>query len=170
MKNKLVSIKKIIEKEVGFRIDTRNKKREVTYARAVYCAVARGLDNGGRPMSLEPIGSVINRNYATVLHNVRVVFPFAMEDRSFRLLYDTLKDMFNDPKGVVTDEQKIRNTYEKIVELEKENEALKHKLFLIRKEGSKFDNMVDGLNKEELDEVYERLGLMVRSIKSRVYI
>ena len=170
MKNKLTSIKRIIEKEVGFRIDTPNRKREATYARAIYCAVARGLNEGGRPTSLELVGSVINRNYATVLHSLKVVLPFAMEERSFRLLYETLSDMFSDPKGVVTNEQKIKNTYDKIVELEKENEALRHKLMLIRKEGSKFDSIVDNLNKEELDEVYERLELMVRSIKSRVYI
>jgi len=170
MKNRLVSIKKAIEDQIGHRIDTPSRKREITYGRAVYCAIARGIDDKGRPVSLESIGKVINRDHATVRHNIQVIFPFAIEDSSFRRLYDTLRDVYNDPKEVVSETSKLRGAYDKIINLEKDNEALKYKLTLVQRDSSMFDKLTEGLSKEEMEEVYERLDLMVKSIKSRVYL
>lgn len=170
MKNKLQSIKKVIEGEIGHRIDTPNRKREITYARAVFCAVARGIDDKGRAVSLDSIGKVINRDHATVRHNINVIFPFAIQDNSFKLLYETLRDVYNSPNEVSSDSSKLKNAYDKMVELHKENQALRYKLALVDKNNSAFDKITEGLSKEEMEEIYERLGLMVRSIKTRVYI
>jgi len=169
MKDRLRSLKVIIEKEVGFRIDTKGRKRRVTYARAVYCKIARELNDSDRAISLEAIGEVINRDHASVLYNIKVIFPFSQEEKEYRILYEAVKAMFifNEEKDNFDERKEIA---ERLIELEKENQALKYRLLLVAREGSRFDKMTDGLNAEELDEIYEKLDIMVRSIKNRVYL
>lgn len=169
MKDRLTTLKRIIEKEVGFRIDTKNRKRQVTYARSVYCKIARDFIESERSISLDRIGELINRDHASVLYNIKVIFPFSQEEKEYRILYEAVKAMF------VFDEEKEdfderKEIAERVIELEKENQALKHKLLLIAREGSRFDKMTDGLASEELEEIYEKLDIMVRFIRNRVYI
>ena len=54
--------------------------------------------------------------------------------------------------------------------MEKENASLSHKLHLLRYESRRFEKLVDGLSKDELDEVFDKMSIFVRSIKSRVYL
>ena len=77
MKDRLTTLKRIIEKEVGFRIDTKNRKRQVTYARAVFCKIARDLNGSDRSITLRSIGDLIDRDHVSVLHNIKVIFPFS---------------------------------------------------------------------------------------------
>lgn len=169
MKNKLISIKRIIEREIGERIDTRNRRRDLTYARAVYCQIGRDLG-----LSLSAIGETLNRDHATVLHAVRVIFPFAMEQGYYLRLYQTLSAIVDkDKKKKERVEQgkfdTVKNLADRIDELQKENVALKYKLQLVQDGSDPFTKMVNDLSKDELDEVYEKLDIMVRAIKSRVY-
>jgi hypothetical protein len=168
MKNKLIDIKRIVEKQTGYRIDIKDRRREVTYARAVYCKVARSLTPDGRPISLASIGEVINRDHASVLHNVRVIFPFAVKERNMDLLYKTLLTMFNRPDEIDNFDE-VADLSERLIELQKENDALRHKLLLVNNQVSEFDSLTQGLSEEEMKEVYERLDVMVRSIRGRVY-
>lgn len=170
MKSKLVSIKRIIENEIGERIDTRNRRRDLTYARAVYCKIGRDMG-----LSLSAVGSLINRDHATVMHNVNTILPFALEIDYYSRLYQTLYALVekNDEKNNKSRKHKynvIKALTEKVEELQKDNVALNYKLMLLEKDKSPFDKMLDGLSKEEIDEVLEKLGIMVRAIKSRVYI
>lgn len=169
MKNKLVSIKRIIEREIGERIDTRNRRRDLTYARAVYCQIGRDLG-----LSLAAIGETLNRDHATVLHALRVIYPFAMEQGYYIRLYQTLSAIVEkDKKSKNKIEQgkfdAMKNLAIKVEELEKENVALKYKLQLVQDGSDPFNKLVSDLSKDELDEVYEKLDIMVRAIKSRVY-
>lgn len=169
MKSRLISIKKIVENEVGHRIDTKNRCRSYTYARAIYCQIAREM-GGERPISLKEIGEVINRDHASVLHNLKIVFPFAMKETSFRFLYLSLKAVFVDnQEGEETFDQ-IESLRQRVLMLEKHNSSLRQKLDLIKFGKSKFDSLVDELAKEEIDEVYEKMSIFVRAIKSRVYL
>lgn len=166
----MISLKKVIEKEVGHKLHTNSRKRSYTYARAVFCKLAREM-SGEKPYSLAEIGDLINRDHATVLHSLNIVFPFAMQEHSFKLLYLTLKAMFVEQEEL--DEEsfdRIQALSERTLALEKENASLRHKLDLIKFESNRFIKMVEGLSEEEMVEIYDKLSIMTRAIKSRVYI
>ena len=169
MKNKLISIKRIIEKEIGERIDTRNRRRDLTYARAVYCQIGRDLG-----LSLAAIGETLNRDHATVLHALRVIYPFAMEQGYYSRLYQTLsaiveKDKKNKSKIKQDKFDAMKDLALRLEEMQKENVALKYKLQLVQDNSDPFVKLARDLSKDELDEVYDKLDIMVRAIKSRVY-
>ena len=169
MKNKLISLKRIVENETGFRLDDRRGKTDVTYARAVYCKVAREMRKGDRPVSYSDIGLVINKNHATVMHNVNVVFPFAVKEPAYNRLYQTLRAMF-----VLEDNgdnfNELSAIADQVIELQKENDALRYKLHLVSNQGDRWVALTEGLRAEEMDEIYDKLSIMVRAIKNRVYI
>lgn len=169
MKSRLISVKRIIEKEVGHRIDGKDRKRAHTYARAVYCKIAREM-GGIRSHSLSEIGQVINRDHSTVLHTLRVVYPFAMQESSFKLLYLTLKAIFVDGEQDEENFDEIQTLGERVIALEKDNDALRQKLDLLKFGSNTFEMLVDGLSKEEIQEVYDKLSIMVRAIKNRIYL
>lgn len=169
MRNKLVSVKRIVENEIGERIDTRNRTRYLTFARAVYCKTGRDMG-----LSLSAIGKEINRDHATVLHSLRTIFDFAMEDPYYRRLYQTLNVVFQDAERVeqpkTQDFDAMLKLSEKVEELQKENDALKYKLVLLKEGADRFAPLFDGLNDDEVDEVYNKLNIFVKAIKSRVYL
>jgi hypothetical protein len=169
MKNRLISLKRIIDNDFGDDIATKNRKRNYTYARAVYCKVAREM-NDIRPYSLMEIGEVINRDHATVLHSINVVFPFAIQESSFKLLYLTLKSMFVDNKKSAESFDDMKSLGERIIEVEKDNHLLRQKIEIMKHRSNRFDKMLEGLNEEELDEVHYKMEIFVKSIKSRVYL
>lgn len=168
MKNKLISIKRIVEKETGLRIDTKDRRRETTYARAVYCKVAREVKDDKRRTSFRLVGEVINRDHASVMHNINVIFPFAVKEKMYEVLYRTLREMFVLDDQSTSYEEAVEVS-ERIIKLEKENDALRYKLQLISKEGDRFGTLTSGLSQEELDEIYDKINIMVKSIKTRVY-
>jgi hypothetical protein len=168
MRNRLVSIKRIVENEIGERIDTRNRRRYLTYARAVYCKAGRDMG-----LSLSSIGKEIKRDHATVLHSVNNIFDFAMQDPYYKRLYQTLSVVFQDvanrdvPK--MEDFDAMLKLSEKVEELQKENDALRHKLILLRDGENSFSKLFEGLNEDEVKETYNKLSIFVKAIKGRVY-
>lgn len=171
MKNKLVSIKKIIENQVGERIDTRSRKRHLTYARAIYCQAGRDLG-----LSFSTIGQLINRDHATVMHSVKVIFPFSQEESYYRNLYDVMKS-FAESAHIKEKTDKLEGKISivkrmsfKIERLQQENDSLNHRLMLLKSNSSRFTELFEGLREEEIEEVYNKLSIFVKVIKSRVYI
>lgn len=171
MRNRLVSIKRIIENEVGERIDTKNRKRMVTYARAVFCQLGRDLG-----FSYDAIGSVINKDHATVMHNVKNIFPFSQKEYYYRNLYETAKHLkyFKEDREAQAEVKQEFNALmelsKKIDELQKERDALSFKLMLLQKDESKLTSLFDGLQEHEIEEVYNKMTIFVKAIKSRVYL
>jgi hypothetical protein len=167
MRNKLVSVKRIVENEIGERIDTRNRTRYLTYARAVYCKTGRDMG-----LSLSAIGKEIKRDHATVLHSLNNIFDFAMQDPYYRRLYQTLSVVFQSEQ---TEEVKkedfdaVLKLSEKVEELQKDNDSLRHKLLLLKQDENNFSKLFEGLTNEEVDEVYNKLNIFVKAIKGRVY-
>lgn len=170
MKDRLEEIKRVIEKEVGYRIDTRSKEREITYGRAVFCKIARECSTVDRPIPLRVIGTFVDRDHASVLHNIRTVFPFAIQDKKYENLYQTLKTLyvFKFEEG---QEPTVEQTLQqRLVSLEKENQRLKEKIATISQGTDKFNELYEQLSFDELNEVYDKMSIMVRAIKNRVYI
>jgi len=84
MKSKLEMLVGLIENETGFDIKKRDRKREVTYARALYCKLAREIIEDGERYSYSKIGRFIKRDHASVMHNSNVIFPFAMKEDDYK--------------------------------------------------------------------------------------
>lgn len=160
MKDKLKQLKKQIEVAVEQRIDTPCRKRHLTYARAVFCKIAR--ESMG--MTLSDVGKAINRDHATVMHNIKVVFPFAVKETRFQDIYDALKDEYKPKKLVKKDSG--QDTINLISKLRSENTYMKRML----NNRDRFGNLFDSLRVDEVDEVYNKLEIFVKAaLKNRVY-
>jgi hypothetical protein len=167
MKSRLVSIKRIIENEIGERIDTKNRRRDLTYARAIFCRTGRDMG-----LSLATIGEAINRDHATVLHTLNNVYPFAEKEVYYKRLYEVLKVVIDDGAQSEEVDGKFDVTKEladMVDALQKENDALRYKLLLLKEKGNVFNELLEGLRPEEIDEVYNKLSIFVKAIKTRVY-
>jgi hypothetical protein len=169
MKSRLISVKRIIEKEVGESISTKRRTAGLTYARAVYCKIGREM-GGENLITLSEIGKLINKDHSSVFHNINVIFPFAIKESSFRELYLTLRAIFVESLEEPSKFDDMKALSEKIIDLEKENASLSHRLNLLRYESRKFEKLVEGLSKEEMDEVFDKMNIFVKAIKSRVYL
>lgn len=171
MKNKLVSIKRIIENEIGERIDTKNRRRYLTYARAVYCKAGRDLG-----LSFSTIGQLINRDHATVMHSVKVIFPFSQEDSYYRNLHEVISSVVEaalnkeEERDINDDVDRVKRMAMKIERLQRERDALEHQLLLLKSSSARFTDLFEDLKEEEIEEVYNKLNIFVKVIKNRVYL
>jgi hypothetical protein len=92
MRESLSRIKHLVESRVGVRIDTPNRQRELVYARAVYCLLASKYSIN----SLQDIGSVIQRDHATVLHALKMKDQIEMYSPYHWELYKTLANKIDE--------------------------------------------------------------------------
>lgn len=158
MKNRLTDIRKVVERELGVKINTPSRKRRCAYGRAVYCKVARELST--KP-TLEEIGRVVGRDHSSTIHNMKTTFRYAMMDKEFQDLYDLLKKMFV--------EELEPEVVEQALDLQRENDMLRHKLVYLGRNQSRFDKLVDGLFEEEIEQIFEKLELMAKMMKNSKY-
>ena len=161
MKDRLKELRKQIEMAIQEPINTPNRKRHLTYARAVYFKIGR--EQLGH--TYDYLGSTLNRDHATAMHSINVVFPFAMQEDRFRTLYDVLKAEYKEevesPLEGTSDS--LKDKLGLINTLRQENKELRYK-------AEKFGSLFDNLSFDEYDEVYEKLELFVKvAIKNRVY-
>jgi len=172
MRDRLKEIKRIVEQRVGFKIDSVDRRRDITYARAVYARIARDIQLDNRATySYEDIGKPINKNYATVLHYLKNTFHYAMSDIKFKQLYDDLHKAFvlNDPFEGISELDTISEMARDINIINDKFNELKSKYIDSIMIEDKFANMVKDLSEQELEEVYEIVELRIKAIKSRVY-
>lgn len=171
MNRRLEMLRKEVEKRVGHRIDTPMQKRHYTYARAVYCKVAREMSNN--TITHREIGESMNRDHATVLHNIKVIFPFAMREATFKELYNDLSMMFQpEQESPLYDLQECKTEdllKERINKLIEYSKDLRTKLRLMESGDDMFTPLYEGLSDDELQEIYDKMQIMVKAIRSRVY-
>lgn len=161
MKDRLKELRVQIEQAIQEPINTPNRKRHLTYARAVYFKIGR--EQLGH--TYDYLGSTLNRDHATAIHSINVVFPFAMQEERFKTLYDVLKADYAEEveSALESVSDSLNEKLDLIDKLKQENKELKYKV-------EKFGSLFDGLSFEEYDEVYEKLELFVKvAIKNRVY-
>jgi len=174
MNAKLRTIKRLIEKETGVAIDSESRHRSITYPRAVFCKVARHIKKvDGKPLTLAEIGEPINRDHCTVLYNCSNVFRQAYSEDKYRSLYHNLVSAL---KSSETEEEmysyieSMDDLYDKLSKANQKIAELSYSLELHKSSASRVSELLVGLTDEEKDEVSERLELIVKSIKSRVYL
>ena len=168
MSNKLREIKTLIENEVGYPLDKNSRKREVVMARALYYKIARDLYSGSNKLTLRKIGEELGKDHATVLHGLRKVSPFVLKDTYFNNVYKSVLHVIDKSK------------YENFSESEAENERLKSENISLRIENNKLQQAIDrmtedsdefftityGLSEVQLGEIYNKIRLMAKMMKS----
>lgn len=163
MKSKLETLARLIEKETKFNIRKRDKKREVTYARALYCKLAREIREDGERYTYSKIGRVIKRDHATVLHNINVIFPFAIKEYKYKYLYDCMQVLINEDYSD-DDLEERKNT---IKDLQDAIKVRDEKIIELKRDNIRFNVLVDGLSLEERNELYEKVSLTAKVIKAQ---
>lgn len=176
MKDRLEIIRKIVEKQTGFNIKKKCRERDVTYARSVFCKVARSVTtDSGLPLSYGKIGGYINRDHATVMHNCRVIFGHAYKEEPYKNLYNNVMSALEQLEDVESEEavysyiENIEDVSRKLSEANNKILELSYKISSYENSSEKVSSLIQDLSDEEKEEVFERLNLIVKSIKSRVY-
>jgi len=161
MNDNLVKIKKLIENKVGERIDTRNRRRDLTYARAIYCKLAR--ENN---FPYAKIGSVINRDHVSVMHNINNIFPHAISVPEIEEMYLGIKASVNAPmKKKKLKRVGVDKSFNAFLELSRENKELKEQIDSLNYKYQKIASLFEGLSDSEVEELYDRAKLIVKSFE-----
>lgn len=148
-----------MEKKLGKPIGTRNRSREVTYGRSIYCKIARDYKFDGKSITYRQIGQMINRDYTSVMHNINVVFNYAMSEPRF-------VDIYNEVLAIVGDKT---NNNTMLLDLQRENELLRQKMYIISKSTDRFTKAIDGLYEDEVEQIFEKIELMAKVMKKQQY-
>ena len=168
MSTELKRLKKLIEKDFGSKIDGKTRTRDLSYARAVFCKVAR--EHLPERYSFHDIGEQINRNHATIMHNIKNVFDHAVSEERYRTMYANLVEYYSSNKKAKHEVlQNIKSSSQLLKELEFDYRNLQHKYNNLAKNNKVISDMVEGLSEEDIKEVYDKLNLFVKAMKSRVY-
>lgn len=159
MKTELERLKGTIEKQIGRRIDTRERHTDLAFARSVFCKIAR--EELTEFYSLSKVGKAIDRDHSTVMHSIKTVFDYAMQDKRFRELYEDIVDTIKEERPVESLEAS-KSIRERLNESEEENKMLRHKLSLLLNHNTTLENMIEGLSEEDIQEVYNKLDVFVK--------
>jgi len=81
------TIKKLVERETGISLDSKERNRKNVYARAIYFKICR--DRTG--LSLQQIGNTVNKHHASVLYSINNTFPELYKySKLFKCNYDNI--------------------------------------------------------------------------------
>jgi hypothetical protein len=95
-------IKELVEQETNNTLDTKTRKRDIVYTRAVYFKLCRVHTL----LPLSEIGLIVNKNHATVLHGLRLFNNVLVEyEQSYLELFSKLDEQIRKQTG-----KKLRNT------------------------------------------------------------
>lgn len=152
---------KFINTELNIDIAKKKKTNEYVFARTLYYKLARELTN----MSLEEIGTAVNKDHCSVLHNLKN-FDEVIKRPQLKNIYETFKEY-------PIEEERIK--YTEVINLNKQLRLelidLKQKYNQLLKDHtqrdiSKLEELLEGLNEEQLESVYTKLDAIVKMTKA----
>ena len=140
---KIEEILRLVELEVHANLNTKSRKRELVYARAIYFKLARHFTL----KSYDSIGRLVSKDHSSVLHGIRlfdtVISEYEMEYlKVYKELKFTIgkivgnKDKYLNPDSYYKDKytklliehrELIKNGNDKYNDLLKKQETIKHK-------------------------------------------
>ena len=147
-------IKRLVEQEYGYFIDSPTRKREVVEARGMYYKVLKEFTN----MSLAAIAKTVGKNHATVLHGLKHFDVWRKDNKYLDIAYKNVLE-----KLTVLDDvesfKDVREMRKELVRLKLENYNLKNNE---QKKGS-IEQLLKDLPIDKVEEVKERLKAIVDS-------
>ena len=155
---------RFINTELNIDITKKKKTNDYVFARAVYYKLSKELTK----TSLAEIGRQVNKDHCSVLHNLKN-FEQIVKIPKFKKLYDTFKeypieeDRTNFLEVIKINEQirteliDIKQKHRKLLEDIEQNNRI---------EANKMEDLLQGLNEEQLELVHIRLEAMVKMIKT----
>ena len=155
---------RFINNELNIDITKKKKTNEYVFARTVYYKLSKELTR----TSLNEIGRQVNKDHCSVLHNLKN-FEHIVKIPKFKKLYETFKeypvqeDRVQYTQVINLNEQlrieliDLKQKHRKILESIEEKKKL---------EANKMEQLLTGLNEEQLDLIYVRLEAMVKMTKS----
>lgn len=173
MIDRLAVLRRIIETETGIDVKSLEKTNRYVFARAIYYKVARNLKGDtGKYLSLSAIGRSARKDHASVIHSFKNSFDQAMNEPEFNALYNKLCLMIQQPDWKLsTDESKQYQTYASISDMWNKTNNLWERYLKLKAKAANNPilEMIEGLSEDEVQEIVDKLDIMVKSIKKRTY-
>lgn len=168
MKETLEALKATIEKVLSVDINTLSRKQEFTYARAIFCRIARETNVNGQVPTYTQIGKIVNKNHATVLHLNNKTFFYAMQDPHYASIYNVIKSVFTrlESNSSVNLIDEVEQSLSEVELLKIENEELKKKIVMQSVIDSRISAMLSTLDKRDVEPVIEKIGTIVKAMRN----
>ena len=155
---------RFINTELNIDITKKTKTNDYVFARVVYYKLAKELT----VISLDEIGRQVNKDHCSVLHNLKS-FDHIMKIPKYKKLYTTFKeypieeDRTNHLEVLNINEQ-LRN---ELIDTKQKHRKLLEDIEQNNKiEAYKMEDLLQGLNEQQLDLIHTRLEAMVKMIKT----
>ncbi len=143
-------IKKAIEQRTGLKLDSKSRRRELVYCRAIYFKLCRE----NTELSLSEISDTLGMSHCNVIYSLRNTFPLIMKyEYKYRSMYEILKSP--DP---------IEDLQEKYIRLKEDYEAL------LRSTEAPDDvelaDIIRQIPEQQIDVAKLRISAMVQMLKT----
>jgi hypothetical protein len=92
---KPIHIRRLVEAEIGGKINTKSRRRDLVEGRHLFCYILRKHTK----LSLATIAKEIDRDHTSVLHSIRRAKEFLLYDQDFRDKFYNLEDKFSQLSG-----------------------------------------------------------------------
>ena len=147
-------IKKLVEQEYGYCIDSPTRKREVVEARGMYYAILKEFSS----LSLAAIARTVGKNHATILHGLKNFSQWRKDNKYLNIAYRNVVDKLS----LLDDVEKhdnIRDLKIELVQLKLENQNLRN----IEQKKDSIEQLLEGLPMDKIQEVKDRVKIMIQS-------
>ena len=153
-----------INTELGIDITKRKRTNEYVFARTIYYKLARELTN----LSLEEIGSHVNKDHCSVLHNLKNFREAAKRPDLNKIYYTFKENPVLEDRASYSEVVKINNNLSSEIRTlrAKYNDLLAERKGETEIEASRMEDLLRGLNEDQLDLIYTRLDAMVKMVRS----
>lgn len=147
-------IKKLVEQEYGYFIDSPTRKREVVEARGMYYTILKEFSS----LSLAAIARTVGKNHATILHGLKNFKQWRKENKYLDLAYRNVVDKLSllDEVESFNDIKELRK---ELVRLKLENQNLKN----IEQKKDSIEELLKDLPMDKVQEVKDRVKIMIQS-------
>ena len=143
-------IKEAIEQRTGLKLDSKGRRRELVYCRAIYFKLCRE----NTELSLGEISKTLGMSHANVIHSLRNTFPLiAKHEYKYKSMYEILKSP--DP---------IEDIQEKYIRLKEDYEALLESTKA--PDDAELVDIIRQIPEQQIDVAKLRINAMVQMLKT----
>ena len=158
MKTTFEEIRNYVEAKTDLDISRTTRKRKYVDSRALYFKLCRENTDA----SLEEIGSLVGRDYSSVIHSVKHCFDAVYK---YNPLIRNIYDDFN-PILVAIPERLTKHEIGALIE---ENKALRSRLEFLEKGNGRMLDLVAKVPEQALDDFFVRASAMVTMLQAVKY-